>query len=75
MYANVMMVTYTNSKGPAITPKSSGIQAPFAFGLGADIRITKGSYITLAANELFSPFIHNEGNFPIDFAIGYKFNL
>ena len=78
-YADVKMVTYTTSKNYAsnstFTTSTSGIQVPFAFGLGADIRITEGSYITLAANELFAAFVDNQGNFPVDFAIGYKLNL
>jgi hypothetical protein len=79
LYADVKLVTYTSSKNYAVnstfTTSSSGTQVPFAFGLGADIRISEGSYITLAANELFALFVNNQGNFPVDIAIGYKFNL
>jgi hypothetical protein len=48
---------------------------PFIFGIGADIRITENSFITLAYNELFALFLDNQGNFSQDFAVGYKFNL
>nr|WP_321244811.1 hypothetical protein [uncultured Psychroserpens sp.] len=48
---------------------------PLIFGLGADIRITENSFITLAYNELFALFLDNQGNFSQDFSIGYKFNL
>ena len=41
----------------------------------SDIKVTKNGYITLAYNNLFALFLENEGHFPIDFAVGYKFNL
>jgi hypothetical protein len=48
---------------------------PFIFGVGADIKVSENSYITLAYNELFALFLDNQGNFSQDFSIGYKFNL
>lgn len=87
-YANLKMVTYGNSKGKIISTdlnnpgsfieedvSNSGVQVPFLLGLGADIRITKGSYITLAYHEIYALFVDNSDNFPIDFALGFKFNL
>jgi hypothetical protein len=53
----------------------TAFDVPFIFGIGADIRITKNSFITLAYNELFALFLDNQGNFSQDFSIGYKFNL
>ena len=53
----------------------TAFDVPFIFGVGADIRITENSFITLAYNELFALFLDNQGNFSQDFAIGYKFNL
>jgi len=54
---------------------SSNLEAPFIFGLGSDIKVFKNGYITLAYNNLFAIFIENQGNFPTDFALGFKFNL
>lgn len=73
IYANVKFATYTITN----TENDSGgaFDAPFIFGLGSDIKINKNGFITFAYNELFSIFIDNQGNFPIDFAIGYKMNL
>ena len=48
---------------------------PFIFGIGADINVSKNSFITLAYNELFALLLDNQGNFSTDFSIGYKFNL
>jgi len=73
IYANVKFATYTFSESPA--GSRSAFDAPFIFGLGSDIKIGENGFITLAYNELFAVFIDNGGNFPIDFAIGYKMNL
>jgi hypothetical protein len=88
IYANVTFVTYSfynetvtfedpSNSGTYITEEQSGsiLDAPFIFGLGSDIKVTKNGYITLAYNNLFAIFIENQGNFPIDFAVGFKFNL
>jgi hypothetical protein len=48
---------------------------PFIFGIGADIRISDDSFITLGYNQLFAAFLDNQGNFSTDFTLGYKFNL
>jgi len=45
------------------------------FGLGADFKICDSSYITFVYDSIFALLRDNEGNFPIDFAVGYKFNL
>lgn len=85
LYANVKFATVnfsnavveTNTNGTITTQEfnETAFDVPFIFGIGADIRVTKNSYVTLAYNELFAIFIDNQGNFSTDFAIGYKFNL
>lgn len=55
--------------------KSTSFDVPLIFGLGADIRISEGHFITLGYNELFALLLDNQGNFPIDFTVGYRFNL
>lgn len=54
---------------------STSFDVPLMFGLGADIRIAEGHFITIGYNELFALLIDNQGNFPVDLTIGYRFNL
>lgn len=82
IYGNVLVATYNFSKSTiALTSttsevvKNSTFKIPFAFGLGADIKVSSRGFITLAYNELFAIFVENSSNFPVDFAIGYKLNL
>ena len=83
-YGNLKIVTFTASKGTYVSSDptigvyeetASGIQVPFTLGLGADIRITQNSFITLAYHDIYAVFIDNSDNFPIDFALGFKINL
>ena len=87
-YGNLTFVTYTFYTqttsyenplipGTYITEDQSGsnFEAPFIFGIGSDIKVIKNGYITLAYNNLFALLIKNQGNFPVDLALGFKFNL
>jgi len=58
----------------AISGSGSEFRAPFALGLGADIPIGKG-FITVAYYDIYALNLENNGNFTIDFALGYKFNM
>lgn len=49
--------------------------APLSFGIGSDIRITENGYITLGYNDIVSIVLDGNGEFPLDFTIGYKYNL
>ncbi len=49
-------------------------QAPFAFGLGADIALANG-FITLGLYDMFALNLEDNGDFPTDFVVGYKINL
>ncbi len=49
--------------------------APFSFGIGTDIKVTEVSYITLSYNDIVSLVLDGNGSFPLDFTVGYKFNL
>lgn len=49
--------------------------APFNFGIGTDIRITENGFITLSYNDVVSIVMDSNGNFPIDFTVGYKYRL
>jgi len=86
LYANVVFGTYNFSKNTLsfineadviITEEitNNGFDAPFAFGIGADFKITSNSFITLNYNELFALFVDSQDNFSTNIALGYKFNL
>lgn len=85
LYGNVKFATLNFSNATVVTDEDGTItteefnetafDVPFIFGLGADIRLTENSFITLAYNELFALLLDNQGNFSQDFSIGYKFNL
>ncbi|MFK7781149.1 hypothetical protein [Psychroserpens sp.] len=53
----------------------TAFDVPFILGIGADINITKNSFITLAYNELYALFLDSPDNFSKNFTLGYKFNL
>ena len=86
LYANMVFGTYNFSKNTLsfineadaiITEEitNNGFDAPFAFGIGADFKITPNSFITLNYNELFALFVDSQDNFSTNIALGYKFNL
>lgn len=61
--------TITNISG-----SGGEFQAPFALGVGADIALGKG-YLTVLYQDALALNLEDNGNFPVDFALGYKFNL
>jgi len=64
-----------NNTTISIVEESGGsFQAPLTFGLGADYALGDG-YITFSYNDIVGLGIDGNGEFPIDFSIGYKFNL
>ncbi len=83
MHANLKLVTlsFSNSTtsleegGEPIDKSATSFDAPVIFGLGADIKISKNSFITFYYNELFALSLDNQGNFSTNIALGYKFNL
>ena len=62
--------------GSAMVNKESGsdFSAPITFGLGADYKVGNG-YITFNYNDIVGLSVDSNGEFPIDFSFGYKFNL
>jgi len=70
-------IIYYNDNDMLIEDEISGssLEAPFSFGLGADIKLNSFSFLTLSYNELFALFVKNNGNFSTHFNIGYKINL
>lgn len=67
-----------NDQGEVIAVRDDNgftFTAPLSFGLGSDIQITPKSYITLGYNDIFAIVWDSNGSFPLDFTVGYKFNL
>jgi hypothetical protein len=81
LFANIVMATYSFTKTEIViqdqvfNDSSNAFDAPFIFGVGADIKISDGSYITLSYDELFAIALENAGNFSTHFTLGYKLNL
>lgn len=74
-FSNATVVINNNGVLTSEKINETAFDVPLIFGVGADIRITKNSFVTLAYNELFALFLDNQGNFSTDFTLGYKFNL
>lgn len=54
---------------------STSFDVPFIIGIGADIRVSDRSFITLGYNQLFAVLLDNQGNFSTDVTLGYKLTL
>lgn len=87
LYAQTKFATVTSAKTTtrfqdpndtaniiAVENSGTNFDVPFIFGVGADIKLGSG-YITVVYDSLFALLNDSEGFFPIDLAIGYKFNL
>lgn len=64
--------------GPSDEPvdiSETVFDVPFTFGIGADIRLSEKSFMTVRYNELFAALLDNNGNFSTNITLGYKFNL
>lgn len=56
------------------TTSGSDFNAPITFGIGADYKVGN-AYITFNYNDIVGLSVDNNGEFPVDFTLGYKFNL
>lgn len=68
----------TNDSGEIIEIKEEkgfSFTAPVSFSLGSEITLSEGSFLTFRYNDIVSVFLDGNGHFPIDFTIGYKYNL
>ncbi|HPF11591.1 MAG TPA: hypothetical protein PKW08_09505 [Flavobacteriaceae bacterium] len=63
-----------NGEATNIAGSGGEFQAPFAFGLGVDIALGNG-YLTLQYQDIVALNLDDNGDFPVDIAVGYKFNL
>jgi len=78
LYYSEDSISITNDAGEIIAVKDDSgftFTAPFSFGVGSDIQITPNSFITVGYNDIFALVWESNGKFPIDFTIGYKYNL
>lgn len=50
-------------------------KVPLNFGIGTDIQITDNNFITFGYNDFISLVLDDNGSFPLDFTLGYKYNL
>lgn len=67
-----------NDDGDVIAVKDESgftFTAPISFGIGSDIQITPKSFITVGYNDIFAIVWDSNGSFPLDFTVGYKYNL
>ena len=64
-----------NNPVTTVVSESGGsFQAPVTFGIGADYALGNG-YITFSYNDIIGLVIDSNGEFPVDFSLGYKLNL
>lgn len=77
-FSNKEIITHVAESNPPIifTEKISGsdFSAPITFGIGADYRVGNG-YITFNYNDIVGLSVDSNDEFPVDFTLGYKFNL
>lgn len=87
VFINTKIVAFTHAKkemvfiGPEPTDEpenrtvsGSNLEAPVAFGLGLDYALGNG-YLTFLYSDIVAVGVDNNGEFPMDFVLGYKFNL
>jgi len=84
MFVNAKFATFTFFKKEityikneiTVTENESGsdCNAPLTFGIGADYKVGNG-YITFNYHDIVGLNVDSNKEFPIDFSLGYKFNL
>ena len=66
---------HSESTGNFNVPSDTFFDVPFSFGLGADIKISENSFISIVYDSLLGLNVDDSGNFSTDILVGYKFNL
>ncbi|MAN58836.1 MAG: hypothetical protein CMC08_03250 [Flavobacteriaceae bacterium] len=87
IYANAKFVAYTYASRDGVervdpdtlivteTSTSGGdFTSPASFGIGADIKLGNG-FLFLTYNDIVALGVDDNGEFPVDLSLGYKFNL
>jgi hypothetical protein len=72
---NFTNATILDANSMETSISNTAFDIPFIFGIGSDIKIGNKGYLTIIYGELFAVFLDNQGNFPTDISVGYKFNL
>lgn len=69
-------LSFTDNNGEVTNISASGseFQAPFGIGVGADIALGNG-FLTILYQDIFALNLNDNGEFSIDFVLGYKWNL
>lgn len=78
VYYSEDRISVTNEEGEIVAVRDESgftFTAPLSFGIGSDIQITPNSFLTVGYNDIFAIVWESNGNFPVDFTIGYKYNL
>lgn len=78
LYYSEETIDITNEEGAVTgTADRDGIslKTPISFGLGTDIRILPNGFLTFSYNDFVSLVLKDNGEFPVDFTIGYKMTL
>jgi len=58
-----------------IRQSETEFDVPFIFGIGADIKISDYSYISILYDRFYAFGLDNNDSFPTDFMLGYKLKL
>jgi len=69
------VVLVDEESGDILKISNNAVNSPFILGLGGDFRVGKDSYISFMYSEIVALFFDYQGNFPIDFVLGYKYKL
>ncbi len=69
-----IIIGYGEVDEPIYGENGSDFNAPVTFGIGADYKVGNG-YITFNYNDIVGLSVESNDEFPIDFTLGYKFNL
>lgn len=70
---NVEVVAPNSTEFPGTIKSGGKFQVPAALGIGFDYALGNG-YITCGLNDIVAA-IEDNGEFPVEFVLGYKFNL
>jgi hypothetical protein len=70
-----VMSTVNGMTVTTIEPASGGdLNVPGTFGIGADIQLG-GGHLFITYNDIVGVGVDSNGEFPLDFSVGYKFGL
>ncbi|MDT0295850.1 hypothetical protein ACFQ3R_14110 [Mesonia ostreae] len=71
----ILIDSSDSSNNEKINRTGSEMNFPINFGAGVAYRITPNGFLTLSYNDVVSIAQDNNGEFPVDITLGYKFKL